>query len=437
MSGMKLPDDLKFEPYWWNQRRRAALPEPDLPERVDVAVVGAGYTGLSAALTLARGGASVAVFDAEDPGNGASTRNGGMVGDRLKPGFSGLERRFGRDRAIAMLDEAQASVEFVERLIVDNGVECDFVRMGRFYPAVTKAHYDAMARGLEAEKSARRVDAEMVPAEEQSQFLGSDFYAGGRLHHDTGGLHPAKFHDGLLASAGNAGAKVFGRTPVLDAEETDNGLLLETGLGYLTADKLLICTNGYTGALTPEHRSRVIPVTSAIVATEELDPELVRRLIPGGRMITDSFNLLNYYRPSPDGRRILLGSRPGIGGSGGRRLAGYLGRRLTEIFPELNGHAVTHCWWGKVAFSFDSLPKLGFDGRVGYALGYAGSGVAMSNWMGHKLAQKALEDLAGRSAFDDVEFPDRFYYRGRPWFLPPALAWYGLRDSLSRRRHGR
>lgn len=434
---LRLADDLTFEPYWWRDRGRAPPPEPDLPDRVDVAVVGGGYTGLSAALTLARAGASVAVFDAADPGDGASSRNGGMVGDRLKPGYGGLAGRFGDERAVAMLDEASASVEFVERLIADNGIACDFGRMGRFYPAVTRGHYDAMARALDTEKAARDVQAEMVPAEAQSQFIGSAFYAGGRLHHDTGGLHPAKFHDGLLATARNAGAIVAGRTAVLSAEEAEDEIVLDTGLGYIAADKLLICTNGYTGPLSREHQARVIPVTSAMVATEELDPDLVRRLIPGGRMISDSFNLLNYYRPSPDGRRILLGSRPGVGVGGKHRLAAYLGQRLAEIFPELDGTAITHCWWGKVAFSFDSLPNIGFDGRVGHALCYGGSGVAMSNWMGHKLAQKALGDLAGRSAFDDIEFQDRFYYRGWPWFLPAALGWYGFRDSLSRRRHGR
>lgn len=430
-------EDLKFEPYWWRERDRSPTPEPDLPERVDVAIVGGGYTGLSAALTLARAGASVAVFDTEDPGDGASSRNGGMFGDRLKPGFGGLARRFGTARAVAMLDEASASVEFIERLAIDNGIACDFARMGRFYPAVTRAHYDSMAAGLEAEKAARPVQAEMVPADEQSQFIGSRFYAGGRLHHDTGGLHPAKFHDGLLAAARAAGALVAGRTAVLGLEETDNDIVLETSLGFVAAEKVLICTNGYTGPLTPEHQARVIPVTSAIVATDELDPDLVRRLIPGGRMIADSFNLLNYYRPSPDGRRILLGSRPGVGVGGDRKLAAHLGRRLGEIFPELDGVSLTHCWWGKVAFSFDGLPKIGLDGRIGHAMCYAGSGVAMSNWMGHKLAQKALGDLAGRSAFDDVGFPERFFYGGRPWFLGPAMAWYGFRDSLSRLRHGR
>ncbi|WP_417514912.1 NAD(P)/FAD-dependent oxidoreductase [Minwuia sp.] len=430
-GSLKLSEDIQFEPWWWQARARSTLPEPELPGRVDHAIIGGGYTGLSAALTLARSGASVVVFDSGDPGDGASTRNGGMVGDRLKPGFPALTRTFGAESAKAMMDEAAASVDFIERLIIDNGIACDFGRMGRYYPAVSRKHFDAMTRKLEAEQAAREVSAVMVPAEEQSQFLHSPLYHGGRLHHDTGGLHPAKFHDGLLAAARGAGARIAARTAVLGMEETDTGIALETGVGFVEADKVLICTNGYTGPATPEHQARVIPVTSAIVATEELDPDLVSRLIPGGRMITDSYHLLNYYRPSPDGKRILLGSRPGLGGGNDQKLASYLGRRLGRIFPELDGTAITHCWSGKVAFSFDTFPKIGMGGRIGYAMCYGGSGVAMSNWLGHKLAQKAMGDLAGRTAFDDMPFPGKFYYNGWPWFLGPMMAWYGLSDALS------
>ncbi len=148
-------------------------------------------------------------------------------------------------------------------------------------------------------------------------------------------------------------------------------------------------------------------------------------------MITDSYHLLNYYRPSPDGKRILLGSRPGMGGADTAKLAGYLGDRLGRIFPELDGTTITHCWSGKVAFSFDTFPKIGLNDRIGYAMGYAGAGVAMSNWLGHKLAQQAMGDLSGRTAFDDMDFPGRFFYRGWPWFLGPLMAWYSLRDRMA------
>ena len=150
-------------------------------------------------------------------------------------------------------------------------------------------------------------------------------------------------------------------------------------------------------------------------------------------MVVDSYHLLNYFRPSPDGKRILLGSRPGWGGGTEARLASYLGKRLGGIFPDLDGTAITHCWWGKVAFSFDTFPKIGMTDKVGYAMGYAGSGVAMSTWLGHKLGQKAMDDLSGRTAFDELGFPAPFYYNGWPWFLGPLVGWYGFSDWLARR----
>lgn len=429
---LKVADDLKQEPWWWEARNRAPVPEPDLPGRVDVAIIGGGYTGLSAAITLAGEGASVVVFDENDPGDGASTRNGGMAGNRLKPDFRTLAKQFGEKKAVSLMDEAGASLDFLERRIIDLGIDCHFSRMGRFVGAVNPSHFASMAADLEAEKAHREIDAVMVSAEEQSQFLRSPMYHGGRLHHDTGGVHPAKLHDGLLAAARSAGAIVAARTAVLNLEETDEGYALETGVGFLEAGKVLVCTNGYTGPATPDYRSKVIPVTSAIIATEELDPSLVEQLMPGGRMITDTYNLLNYYRPSPDGKRILLGSRPTfMAGTNGPKLADYLGRRLGNIFPDLDGVTISHCWSGKVAFSFDTFPKVGMDGNIGYAMCYGGSGVAMSNWLGHKLAQKALGDLAGRTAFDDMEFPGRFFYDGWPWFMGPTLAWYSFRDRLA------
>lgn len=432
MAGrLKVSPELQTDPFWWQARNRSPVPEPVLPDQADFAVIGGGYTGLSAAITLAGSGASVVVFDENDPGDGASTRNGGMAGNRLKPDFRSLVKQFGERQAVALTDEAAASLDFLERRIVDSGIECDFSRMGRFVGAVSRSHYESMARDLEAEKSHREIDAVMVPAEEQSQFLRSPMYHGGRLHHDTGGVHPARLHDGLLATAQSAGATIAARTPVLGLEETDEGYMLETGVGYMEAGKVLVCTNGYTGAATPDYRGRVIPVTSAIIATEELDPALVEQLIPGGRMITDTYNLLNYYRPSPDGKRILLGSRPTFMAGDGRKLADYLGRRLGRIFPDLDGTSISHCWSGKVAFAFDTFPKVGMQDNIGYAMCYSGSGVAMSNWLGHKLAQKALGDLSGRTAFDEMEFPGRFYYDGWPWFLGPTLAWYSFRDRLA------
>lgn len=425
---LKLASDLRYRPWWRDDAGHAVPCEPDLPARTDVVIVGAGYSGLSAALTLAQAGVRVAVFDAGDPGDGASGRNGGMVGDRLNLSWSRLARRYGEVRARALMQEARDAVDYVERLTRDLDIDCAFARTGRFCAAASPAHLRRMQADLAAEPEAQR-DAVIIGPEESRLYLDSPLYHGGELIERVGGLHPVRFHQGLLRAASDAGVPVMGRTQVLGIEEDDTGLTVETGLGFVRADRVLICTNGYTGQLEPDLQRRVIPVTSAMIATEEIDADLVARLIPAGRMITDSFHLLHYFRPSPDGRRILLGHRPGVlAPKSGSGLARHLADRLGRIFPDLEGTAITHCWQGRLAFSFDFLPKIGLVERIGYAMCYGGSGVAMATWLGHKLGQKAAGDLAGRTAFDDLDFPGRFYYRGKPWFVGPAMALLGLDD---------
>ncbi|MEC9345130.1 MAG: FAD-binding oxidoreductase [Pseudomonadota bacterium] len=431
---LRLADDLHERPWWREDAGRPAPPEPDLPATVDVVIVGAGYTGLSAALTLAQSGARVAVFDSGDPGDGASGRNGGMVGDRLNVSWRTLARRYGAGRATALQQEARSAVDYVERLTVDLGIDCGFARVGRFCAAASPAHLRAMRRELEAEPEDLR-EGRIIPPGETAAYVDSPLYHGGELIETVGCIHPVRYHTGLLEAVRKAGVPVLARTQVLASEEDDDGLTVETGIGFVRADRMLVCTNGYTDMLEPNLQRRVVPVTSAMIATGELDPDLVARLVPGGRMITDSFHLLHYFRPSPDGRRILLGHRPApFHPQRGRRLAAFLARRLGEILPALDGATVTHCWQGRLGFSFDFLPKIGLVERTGFAMCYGGSGVAMASWLGHKLGQKAAGDLAGRTAFDDIDFPARFYHRGTPWFVPPAMAVLALDDWRHRRR---
>lgn len=424
-----LAPEITWTPWWWQDRGPIVIPDFDLPPHVDVLIVGAGYTGLSAALTLARAGVRVLVCELGDPGEGASSRNGGMVGDRLRFPYTELRRRFGERLAGRMVGEARQSVDYVERLIQECQIDCHFSRMGRFYGANRSRDYDAMARELEAEHNAIGGESLMVPQQDQGQYTGSPIFHGGRLNPMTGGLQPALFHAGLLSAVQAAGAMVTARTGVLSVDETDNGMEVETSFGMVRADKVLICTNGYSGPAIPEIQRRVIPIRSTIIATTEIGPAMVESLMPGGRMTVDSLNILSYFRPTPDRQRILLGSRPGIFDNNPRDAAISLIRRLVHLFPQLSRTEITHCWSGLVAYAFDSIPKVGMTDRLGYAMCYGGSGVAMSTWLGHKLAQKALNDPLGRTAFDDFEFPTRWYYHGRPWFLPVAMAWYNLVDT--------
>ncbi len=331
--------------------------------------------------------------------------------------------------------EPANAVDYVERLILDLGIDCDFGRMGRYYPAVNPAHFRAMETALAAEQAARGdIGATMVSAEEQAQFLASPLYAGGGCSPEPAACTRRSSRRRLMDAARNAGVTVLARTAVRwDWRRRMTSSASTQGLGYINADRVLICTNGYTGNLQPDLQRRVIPVTSAIAATEELDPALVERLIPSGRMITDSFNLLNYFRPSPDGRRILLGTRPGLfAAKQGPRLAQYIGNRIGQIFPELDGTRITHCWWGQGGLRLRPFPESGWMNGSAMRSATAARAWPCRSGSATSWGRRHWVTWPG-GQLGDMAFPGRFYYRGWPWFLGPAMAWYGLQDRMAGR----
>jgi glycine/D-amino acid oxidase-like deaminating enzyme len=423
---------MKDTPYWWEHAPPTAVAAPALPARSDVAVIGGGYTGLSAALTLARAGRSVVVLEAGTPGIGASSRNGGMLGDWLKPSLATLVRRYGPQRARAIIAEAREGFDYLGRFIADEGIDCNFSNCGGFTGVTTPARYEAMARETEELSRSIGLEAEMVPKSEVRNEIGTDLYYGGRVMPRRGGLHPARYHAGLLARVRAAGVTVVGDCPVTTLERNGSGFRLTTPQASLDARDVVVATNGYTGAVTPALRRRVIPVTSYMIATAPLSPNLMATLMPKGRMLSDSNRLLCYFRPSPDNTRILFGGRPAYTDIGPELAAQRLSRYMTRIFPEMKDVEVTHSWFGYIAYTFDRLPHVGKRDGVHYAMGYCGSGVVMSTWLGRKAALQLLGDAEGNSAFSEIEHPTSPFYYGRPWFLPLVQAWYQGADMLGR-----
>jgi glycine/D-amino acid oxidase-like deaminating enzyme len=422
------------DPFWW----RDAPPEPaddrPLPERVEVAVVGGGYCGLCAALELARAGVRVAVLDAGPLGAGASSRNGGMVGGAVRLDWHGLGRRLGPRRAEALLDGARASFEFLEQLIARERLDAAYERCGRFLLAGHPAQLRAYERRVAA-LGARAEGVRIVPRARQREEIGTDFYHGGILIQPAGALHPARFLRGLASAARSAGALLHAGAAVRRIGREAGGFVLATERGPVRSADVIIATNGYTGPLTPGLQRRVIPVSSYIIATEELPLELTRGLSPNGRMFVDERRLLSYFRLSPDRRRVLFGGRVSLADVDERQSAQGLYMRLIQVWPELAGRRISHSWKGKVAFTFDRLPHMGMlaDGPIAgvhFAMGCNGSGVAMASYLGHQIALKLLGRAGRPCPFDIQEFPTRPFYRGRPWFLPAVGAWYRLLDGL-------
>lgn len=424
-------DDLRTEPYWWD----APPPELDtaaLPAACDVLVVGAGYTGLSAALQTARGGRHTVVLEAEVAGFGCSTRNGGQISTSIKPGFEALAAQHGAERALRILKEGYASLAWIGSFVADEKIDCDFTVCGRFHAAHNQAQYERLTRALSEEPPGLESGAWLVPRAQQRDELGTDAYWGGVVYPRHASYHPARFHRGLLARALAAGATVIERCAALGLQRERQGFAVETAQGVIRAREVIVATNGYTGKLTPWLRRRVIPIGSYIIATEPLEPTLMARLFPTVRIVSDTRKVVYYYRASPDRRRILFGGRVSWNEADPRRSAPRLHADLVRIFPELAGVRISHSWLGTVAYTFDTLAHVGSHDGVRYAMGYCGSGAAMAAYLGMRIGQQALGRPEGATAFDGLAFPSRPLYTGFPWFLAPAVAYYRFRDRLNR-----
>ncbi len=424
---------MKQTPYWWEAApRNLDRDDQRVDTTTDVVVIGGGYTGLSTALVLARAGVKVTLFEAGCLGEGASSRNGGMVGPSFhKLGIAGLKSVYGHEKTSEILKESLGFVDFLENFIGDEKIDADFQRVGRFRGALKPAHYDQMARQLEDLTRETGLKGHMVSAKDQATETGSQKFCGGLVYTQDGGLHPGKYYDGFLELVKKAGVAIHAYTPVEAVEKTSTGFAVTTDKGVITATNVAICTNGYTGKAFPEWRRRLLPIRSAMIATDEISPEMMDRLMPKKRMYGDSRRLVAYYRPSPDGKRILFGGRAASLKDRPEANKNLLRTCMEEIYPELKSVGTSHVWSGRVAYTFDHTPHIGQQNGFFYAMGYCGSGVARSTYFGQRLGYKILGDTEkGRTAFDDMPMPTKALYSGNPWFMPAVIMWHRFADRL-------
>ena len=430
MTDSAFAPGFKTTPYWWEATPPSDAETGALPDDVDVAIVGSGYTGLHAAIQTARAGLGTVVLDAEAAGHGCSTRNGGQISTSVKPSYTKLAARHGPDLAKRLLQEGQASRDFTERFIAEEGLDADFRAVGRFHGAHLASSYDSLVRGLSAENPAFETGAYAVPRADMASELGTGAYFGGIVFPRHASLDPGKYHAELLRTAVAAGAILVPHCRVTELERQAGGFRLRTERGALSAGKVILATNGYSGPLAPWHRRRIIPIGSYVIATEEIPQDLMDRLFPTDRILSDTRRLVYYYRPSPDRRRILFGGRVSLDETDPRRSAPPLLRELVRLFPELEGTRVSHSWMGTVGYTFDTLMHAGQDKGLFHAMGYCGSGVGMAGYLGMRTGRAAAGIGDGRTAFDEIPFPTRPFYSGNPWFLAPSVMVYRLRDRF-------
>jgi glycine/D-amino acid oxidase-like deaminating enzyme len=339
-----------------------------------------------------------------------------------------LERRLGAERATRMFQLTLDAIRFLEELITQEGIACDFKRCG----AVTLAAKPDHIRGLEESGRFLRerlgYETELLAPEDVGKEIGSARYYGALV--DPGGcaLQPAKYVRGLALAAERAGARLLEDTEVTSVRRLDGGFEVGTRRGPVRARDVLAATNGYTPPALSALRRRVIPIGSYQIATAPLGPELARRLVPRGRVFSDTKNLLYYFRLSPDGRMV-FGGRASFTPTRTKRSAAILAAGMREVFPDLADARIEYAWSGKVAYPVDHLPHAGRLDGMHYAMGYCGHGVALATYLGARMG----DVLAGVGEIPDLG-TSRFraipFYNGVPWFLPFVGGYYRARDWL-------
>jgi len=409
-----------------------------LPASAEVAVVGGGFCGLSAARSLAKRGLQVAVLEAETFGWGASCRNGGMVLTGMKLPVLTLIKRYGLATVRKMYAASLETIDCVERLIREENIDCSFSRCGHLEVAFKQAHFDAYEASAALTKREFNHQMRVIPKSELRSEIGSDIYFGGLVDESSAGLNPARYVAGLAHAAQRAGACLCDHARVASIEpQVNNGarkFLLRTSKGTLTAREVILATGAYTTGATPALQKKIIPIGSYIIATEILATDVARQLSPRNRMIYDSKHFLFYFRLTPD-NRMLFGGRAAFfpeTENTVRRSAEILRRGMIGVYPQLRDAKIEYVWGGTLDFTLDVIPHAGKIGGMHFAAGFAGHGVAAATWFGAKLAGLICGD-PNDIPFDGIQFPSAPYglRSGHTWALPLAGAYYKILDWLT------
>ncbi len=432
---------MKTTPYWWED----AAPEHGERELAEDAcealIVGAGYTGLSAAITLAEAGAGrIIVVDAMRIGEGASSRNGGQIGNAPKFDRAYALRKLGNPRGDEIIEDYARAMPFLLERAQSLTEPFDLHLTG----AVTGLHTHRDLRRMQALRQsmppARRDQFEVLDSAGMHRALATDIYRGVAISHDQGGLHPAKYVRALAHHARSLGVRIVTGWRYMGASAEAPGhraRLVDTKgrRGDINAAQILLAVNGYAGPELGWLRQRTIPVQSYMIATAPLPFDQMESLIPGNRVVADTKHILYYFRRSPDGTRMLFGGRARFRTSTEAQSAIGLRAFMAHTFPSLAKVEITHSWLGNVCFAYDFCTHIGrMPDGICYSSCYNGNGISMATYMGHRAAQMMLGVPGHDRGVVNTNFPKLPFYDGNPWFLPLVGNWYRLQDRVAQWR---
>jgi glycine/D-amino acid oxidase-like deaminating enzyme len=417
-----MTEPFPLAPSLWAATAAPAPPTPPLEESTsaDVCIVGGGYAGLSTALHLAERGIRALVLEAREPGWGASGRNGGQVIPGLKYDPDEIIAMFGAERGQRLIEFAGATADVVYDLIEKHRMDVPRTRNGWIQGAHTAAAVELVRSRAE----------QFLDKPTTDRLLGTDKYQGGWLDRRGGAIQPLSYARGLAKAALDAGARIHGETPATRLVRAGARWSVQTGQGAtVTADRVVICTNGYTGELWPQLRQTAIAVNSYQVATEPLSDNLARSVLPEGQVLSDTRQLLLYFRLDHQ-HRLLMGGRGPFREPKGERDWAHLARVIPKMFPQLAGVPIAFRWCGRIAVTRDHLPHL-HEPTPGLLIdmGCQGRGIGLQTAVGKAMAEYIATSNAAALPLPFAPIEPIPFHGLQRLYVGAVVAWYRLTDG--------
>jgi len=425
-----MPASIDAQSYY----QASAYPFPPQPRlngdlTADICIIGAGFTGLSAALELAEAGYKVIVLEAREVGYGASGRNGGQICTGFSPGQQRIEAQLGKEDAVKCFAIAEEAKKLIVERINKYKIDCD-LKWGYLHAIPKPSQFEGLQAWKDEWDALGYTDTQILSKVELEERLGTTIYHGALREGGAGHFHPLNYCLGLAKAAIAAGAQIFENSAVLNFEP---GAIVtaRTAQGSISAKFVIIGCNAYIGKMMPKLYGRIMPVTSYIIATEPLGENRAKSLIRDNDAVANTNFIVDYFRLTKD-TRLLFGGRASYSTLEPPNLGTFMRPRMLSVFPELKDVKIDHAWGGYIAITSNRIPDCGrLEPNIYYAHGYSGQGVALAGMYGKLMA----ECVKGQSErFDLLARIKHLPFPGGPIRTPmlvAAMLFYRLRDALS------